>query len=115
MSEQPTVLLFSYGTLQQEGVQLSSFGRLLCGEDDAMLGYRTDMLEITDPAVIQASGKRFHPVVSPSNNPEDKVEGKVFSITAAELQAADAYEVADYKRIEVPLASGKKAWVYVQG
>ncbi|WP_281280720.1 hypothetical protein [Falsirhodobacter xinxiangensis] len=38
----------------------------------------------------------------------------VFRITAAELAAADAYEVADYKRVEVALTSGRKAWVYVQ-
>jgi hypothetical protein len=34
-------------------------------------------------------------------------------ITAAELQAPDAYEVEDYTRIEVPLRSGGTAWVYV--
>ncbi len=31
MTEDATVLLFSYGTLQQENVQLSSFGRRLEG------------------------------------------------------------------------------------
>jgi hypothetical protein len=40
MSDERTVLLFSYGTLQRDEVQLSSFGRLLDGEDDAMVGYR---------------------------------------------------------------------------
>jgi hypothetical protein len=38
----------------------------------------------------------------------------VFRITDAELTAADAYEVADYKRVLVPLRSGNKAWVYVR-
>jgi hypothetical protein len=38
----------------------------------------------------------------------------VFEITAAELAAADRYEVADYKRVEVVLCSGLKAWVYVK-
>ncbi|MDQ0702424.1 hypothetical protein QF043_001216 [Pseudomonas sp. W3I7] len=28
--------------------------------------------------------------------------------------AADAYEVSDYKRVSVALASGLTAWVYVQ-
>ncbi|AFW00008.1 UDP-N-acetylmuramate--alanine ligase [Gluconobacter oxydans] len=110
----PTILLFSYGTLQQDEVQLSSFGRLLHGEDDAMTGYTTSMVEITDPEVLRASGKRFHPVVIPSNNPSDEVPGKVFHITEKELKAADAYEVSDYKRIEVTLRSGRSAWVYVQ-
>jgi gamma-glutamylcyclotransferase (GGCT)/AIG2-like uncharacterized protein YtfP len=114
MSDQRTVLLFSYGTLQQDEVQLSSFGRLLEGQADAMVGYRQSLVEITDPEVIRKSGKRFHPIVEASGNPGDQVEGKVFRITAAELKAADDYEVSDYKRIEVLLRSGNPAWVYVR-
>ncbi len=34
-------LLFSYGTLQQEDVQLSTFGRLLQGQRDELLGFET--------------------------------------------------------------------------
>src|ERR1700755_201852 len=103
MSDQRTVLLFSYGTLQLDDVQLSSFGRLLEGQADAMVGYRQSQLEITDPEVIKTSGKRFHPIVAPSDNPADEVHGMVFKITDSELKAADAYEVADYKRVEVRL------------
>ena len=114
MADERSILLFSYGTLQQENVQLSSFGRLLDGHDDAMPGFSQTMLEITDPEVIRTSGKRFHPVVAPSDDPADSVPGKVFSISAEELAAADRYEVADYKRISVRLASGKEAWVYVK-
>ena len=106
MSVERTVLLFSYGTLQQDDVQLKSFGRLLEGQADAMPGYRQSLIEITDPEVIKTSGKRFHPIVEPSDNPADEVEGRVFWITDAELKAADEYEVADYKRILVPLRSG---------
>jgi gamma-glutamylcyclotransferase (GGCT)/AIG2-like uncharacterized protein YtfP len=114
MSDQRTVLLFSYGTLQQDEVQLSSFGRLLEGQQDAMVGYRQSLVEITDPEVISKSGKRFHPIVEASDNPGDEVKGKVFRITDAELKAADDYEVADYKRIQVLLRSGNSAWVYVR-
>jgi gamma-glutamylcyclotransferase (GGCT)/AIG2-like uncharacterized protein YtfP len=114
MTENATIHLFSYGTLQLESVQMSNFGRLLDGQDDAMLGYRREMLEITDPEVIRTSGERFHPVISPSDNLEDEVPGKVFLITAAELEAADRYEVSDYKRVNVRLKSGISAWVYVQ-
>ena len=93
---------------------MASFGRLLDGSDDRMPGYRTEMVEITDPEVIEKSGERFHPIVLPSTNPDDEVFGKVFRVTAEELAAADAYEVADYKRIEVALRSGTTAWVYVK-
>jgi hypothetical protein len=107
-------LLFSYGTLQLERVQLESFGRVLDGDDDAMPGYCRTMVEITDPEVLRKSGERFHPIVAPSTDPADEVAGKVFRITAAELAAADAYEVSDYKRVAVRLRSGKQAWVYIQ-
>jgi len=108
------ILLFSYGTLQLESVQQASFGRRLDGEPDAMTGYRRQMLEITDPDVLQKSGEAFHPIVVPSGDPSDMVEGMVFAITADELAAADRYEVSDYRRIEVPLRSGRRAWVYVK-
>jgi hypothetical protein len=114
MSGDRTVLLFSYGTLQQDDVQLASFGRLLEGQDDAMPGYRQSLIEITDPEVIKTSGKRFHPIVEPSDKPDDQVTGRMFWITDAELKAADQYEVADYKRILVRLRSGNLAWVYVR-
>jgi gamma-glutamylcyclotransferase (GGCT)/AIG2-like uncharacterized protein YtfP len=43
------------------------------------------------------------------------VEGTVFTVSAAELAAADEYEVDVYTRIAVPLRSGQQAWVYVFG
>lgn len=114
MSSIADIHLFSYGTLQLEEVQLASFGRKLEGSADALPGYRQTMLEITDPAVLATSGEKFHPIVTPSGEPADAVPGQVFRITAAELAAADAYEVADYQRIEVTLRSGIRAWVYVK-
>ena len=110
----PSIFLFSYGTLRYPAVQMASFGRLLEGSDDCMPGYRGEMVEITDPDVLARSGERFHPIVLPSGNPDDEVSGKVFQITPEELAAADQYEVSDYKRIEVLLKSGIKAWVYVK-
>ncbi|MHC1479833.1 gamma-glutamylcyclotransferase family protein [Frateuria aurantia] len=114
MSDPHDVLLFSYGTLQLEQVQLESFGRPLDGEADAMPGYRQTLLEITDPEVLARSGQRFHPIVSRSDDPAQEVAGKVFRISRAELAAADRYEVADYQRVAVTLKSGREAWVYIQ-
>ncbi|MEL7940754.1 MULTISPECIES: gamma-glutamylcyclotransferase family protein [Pseudomonas] len=112
MSE--VVLLFSYGTLQDRAVQLASFGRELQGRADALVGYRQDLVEITDPAVLATSGKRYHPIVRYSGVAGDRVPGTVFEITPQELLAADAYEVADYQRVSAELQSGLQAWVYVQ-
>ncbi|PZO48878.1 MAG: UDP-N-acetylmuramate--alanine ligase [Alphaproteobacteria bacterium] len=105
--------LFSYGTLQLARVQRETFGRLLEGAPDALVGFRRDMVEITDPDVLAKSGERFHPIVSRSGDEADRVEGTVFLVTSDELSAADAYEVADYERVEAALASGLRAWVYI--
>jgi len=105
--------LFSYGTLQLEQVQLATFGRKLVGHADEMPGYALAMLKIEDPEVVATSGKRHHPVVTYSENASDKVSGTVFAITLEELEHADGYEVAAYRRDRVLLASGVSAWVYV--
>lgn len=122
MSESDAVLLFSYGTLRQLEVQLATFGRLLEGRETAVVGFRLEWLTITDPHVIATSGSDRHPLLVPSagaaatSGPADatgSVPGTVFEISAAELAAADAYEVDDYRRVLVPLATGEHAWVYV--
>jgi hypothetical protein len=109
-----SILLFSYGTLQDKNVQVASFGRELRGRPDAMPGYKQTWLAIQDAQVVATSGKTHHPIVEPSANPADEVAGVVFEISAQELAAADKYEVCDYKRILVALKSGARAWVYVR-
>jgi gamma-glutamylcyclotransferase (GGCT)/AIG2-like uncharacterized protein YtfP len=106
-------LLFSYGTLQQEDVQLSTFGRRLEGSGDELLGYERSLFKIEDPGVVATSGKTHHPMATFCGDPRSRVHGTVFEITADELANADKYEVAAYKRVLGDLKSGKKAWVYV--
>lgn len=109
-----TERLFSYGTLQQDDVQIATFGRLLATSFDELVGFKRELLEITDPDVLAKSGKRFHPIVLRTDNPADRVAGVVLEITPAELAAADRYEVSDYERVETQLASVRKAWVYAR-
>lgn len=104
--------LFSYGTLQQDNVQIDTFGRLLKGEKDRLVAYQMDEIRITDPAVLKASGKEFHPILRYTGNAGDQVDGTVFEITAEELAQADSYEVDAYKRVEAKLLSGNHAWIY---
>jgi len=106
-------LLFSYGTLRQRDVQLATFGRELEGYVDAIIGYDLDYVTIIDPHVIATSGSDRHPILRPTDRAGAHVDGTVFTISDAELAAADDYEVADYRRISVPLRSGPRAWVYV--
>jgi gamma-glutamylcyclotransferase (GGCT)/AIG2-like uncharacterized protein YtfP len=107
------VRLFSYGTLRQAEVQQANYGRLLKGAPDALAGYRLDPLEITDPEVVRLSGKAVHLIARRSGDAADRIEGVVFELTDAELAATDRYEVDAYARVEVELASGRRAFVYV--
>lgn len=105
--------LFSYGTLQQENVQLSTFGRILIGHADALVGFGQSMVKIEDPEVVAASGKTHHPIVKFNGDTASRVSGTVFKITDTELENADRYEVSAYKRVLATLASGHPAWVYI--
>ncbi|MGB6319716.1 MAG: gamma-glutamylcyclotransferase family protein [Litorimonas sp.] len=105
--------LFSYGTLQLPAVQRETFGADVPGDPDALVGFRRDEVEITDPAVLALSGERFHPIVTHTGDSEDRVAGTVFALTAEQLARADAYEVDDYERVAVELESGRTAWLYV--
>lgn len=105
--------LFSYGTLQYEAVQISTFGRKLEGIQDILIGFRLTELAINDPTVVATSGESVHPILIHTGNTTDKVVGIVFDINSEELQLADKYEVAEYKRVLVQLYSGVSAWVYI--
>jgi gamma-glutamylcyclotransferase (GGCT)/AIG2-like uncharacterized protein YtfP len=105
--------LFSYGTLQLLQVQLDTFGRPLQGQADTLTGFVLSQVRITDPAVISSSGSDSHPILRYTGKPQHEITGTVFALTESELQAADQYEVADYQRVAVRLASGIQSWVYV--
>jgi hypothetical protein len=105
-------LLFSYGTLQQEAVQLSTFGRLLRGHPDQLVGFEQAVLRIEDPDFVATSGKADHSIVRYDGKSDSRVNGMVFEVSDGELARSDEYEPAGYTRIETTLASGKRAWVY---
>jgi len=107
-------LVFSYGSLQEEHVQLSTFGRLLRGERDDLPEFEPSSVPIEDPQVVAASGRTHHANATFTGRPDSRVSGTVFEVTDAELAGADAYEAAaSYRRRVVTLASGRQAWVYV--
>ncbi len=105
-------LLFSYGTLQQPAVQLSTFGRLLEGQPDELTGFEQSLLEIDDPEFVATSGKAHHAIVKFNGRQDSRVRGTVFEVSDSELASADRYEPAGYTRVRATLASGREAWVY---
>ena len=112
MSELYTERLFSYGTLQQESVQIANFGRRLQGRSDVVTGWRLSTVEIRDPTVLAQSGLAVHKILVPGE-PSDEIDGVVFEISPRELGAADGYETDAYRRVKLKLKSGMEAWVYV--
>jgi hypothetical protein len=105
-------LLFSYGTLQQPAVQLSTFGRLLDGSPDEIVGFEQSVLRIDDPEFVARSGKADHAIVRFTGREDSRVRGMVFDVTDEELARSDDYEPAGYTRVRAKLASGREAWVY---
>ena len=94
-------LVFSYGTLQKDDVQLATFGRLLRGHKDELTGF-------------EPSRAGAHANVTYNGLQSSRVSGTVFEITDAELAAADEYERRDnYVRVPATFVSGKEGWVYV--
>ncbi len=109
-----TTWLFSYGTLQQPEVQSSTFGRLLRGEPDHLVGFVVDKVAITDPDVVALSGSAEHPILRRSSDPNARVAGTALEVRLDDLERADSYEVDDYERILVTLQSGRRAYVYIE-
>jgi gamma-glutamylcyclotransferase (GGCT)/AIG2-like uncharacterized protein YtfP len=107
-------LLFSYGTLQLEKVQIESFGRKLKGRQASLSGYKLEQVSITDPLVLSRSEKAQHPIAVPGKPGIDFIQGTLFEVTKEELLQADEYEVSDYKRVSVHLPSGETAWIYIR-
>ena len=113
LQEKETENLFTYGTLQQEDVRLSTFGRRLEGTADALPGYRLVMVRIEDQDFMVKSGTADHRNIHFTGSASDFVEGFVFSVTRKELEQSDAYEPDGYERVLVQLKSGLNAWVYL--
>ena len=94
-------LIFSYGTLQKDDVQLATFGRRLAGQRDELPKYELGVVKTDANAVFNGSN-------------DSRVSGMAFEITDAELAGVDEYEARfSYTRVAVMLASGREAWVYV--
>jgi gamma-glutamylcyclotransferase (GGCT)/AIG2-like uncharacterized protein YtfP len=106
--------LFSYGTLQEAGVQLATFGRRLDGRRDALVAFESSLVAIDDAEVAARLGKTHHANVVANGDDASRVTGTVFDLTDAELASADVFEHEfAYVRINTTLESGTEAWVYV--
>ena len=107
-------LLFSYGTLQNESVQLSTFGKRLQGTADHLVGFERARVKIEDHEDVAGLGQTHYANVVSNGSSASTVSGTVFDVTDDELAAADAFEApAAYHRVLAALSSGRTAWVYI--
>ena len=93
-------------------MQWKLFHRELKGHRDELCGYTIQTIEITDKKFI-ASGENNWQRTLIEGMPEDRISGTVLELNEHELKKTDEYEPANYKRKEVLLLSGRKAWVYI--
>ena len=101
-----TALLFSYGTLQLQAVQMKLFGRLLSGTADTLRGFALVPLKIDDEEVVAISGQGYHTMATFTGLESDLVSGTVFTLSPEELRRADDYEVPAVKQ---------RAWYFSLG
>ena len=107
--------LFSYGTLQEERIQLKLYGRILKGEKDVLPGYSISLVDNKNYDAQSGTEEKFHKLAVISNKDKDGITGTLFELREEELQRTDEYEPDGYKRISATLLSGKSCWVYVAG
>jgi gamma-glutamylcyclotransferase (GGCT)/AIG2-like uncharacterized protein YtfP len=99
--------LFAYGSLREEEVQKTVFGRILKGVPEKLTGYAVKQIEIEEEFGIET-----YPIIVPSEDNEDAIHGIVYELTLEELSLSDTYEGNSYTRIEVPLPSKQIVWAY---
>src|SRR4051812_32640792 len=103
--------IFSYGTLRDERVQLTTYGRRLEGTYDELVGFEPSTVQIAAADLPAAGGRTHYANVTFTGQNASRVAGMVFEITDDELTATDRYELtASYTRVPVVLASGTTAW-----
>jgi gamma-glutamylcyclotransferase (GGCT)/AIG2-like uncharacterized protein YtfP len=99
--------LFAYGTLKDKDIQENIFGRSLTGTPETLLGYSVNTIKIEEEFGVET-----YPIITPTDDASDKIEGIVYELTNKDLELADTYEGKYYRRIEVQLQSKEKVWVY---
>lgn len=90
--------LFSYGTLQEDHIQLMLFGQILNTQVDSLSGYVTLNDFFGYPRLVEFE--------------RGIVYGKVLEIDETEIPLVDRYESEAYERKEIETDKGRKVYVY---
>ena len=95
--------LFVYGTLAIGETLKNILDRDVLGISATLDGYDGSKMVIIESESYPAAEK----------NIECSIQGLLIEITSEELQKLDVYETDAYKRKEVELTDGIKAWAYL--
>ena len=95
--------LFVYGTLAIGETLKNIIDRDVPGIPVTLDGYDGSKMVIIESESYPAAEK----------NIECSIQGLLIEVTSEELEKLDVYETDAYKRKEVELTNGKKAWVYL--
>jgi protein tyrosine phosphatase (PTP) superfamily phosphohydrolase (DUF442 family) len=86
----------------------------LVGEDDSLVGYVLAQQPIDRETSVRISGQTVQPIAKHTGSQHHHVPGTVYAVSEHDITLADRYEVEAYRRIQVTLESGKRAWAYVE-
>ena len=95
--------LFVYGTLTTDEALKNVIGRDVLGIPARLDGY--------DGSKTITIENESYPVAE--KNTECSIQGLLVEITPEELEKLDAWETDAYRRKEVELTNGIKAWIYL--
>ena len=95
--------LFVYGTLATGETLKNILGRDVPGMPDTLEGYDGSKTITIENESYPAAEK----------NTECSIQGLLVEITPEELEKLDAWETDAYRRKEVELTNGIKAWIYL--
>ena len=95
--------LFVYGTLTSGETLKNVIGRDVSGKPVTLDGYDGSKTVTIENESYPAAEK----------NTECSIQGLLVEVTAEELEKLDAWETDAYRRKEVELTNGIKAWIYL--
>ena len=97
------MMLFVYGTLAADEARKDILDRDVPGIQATLDGYDGSKMVTIDSEHYPAAEK----------NIECSIQGLLIELTREELEKLDFYETDAYKRKEVELTNGIKAWIYL--
>ena len=75
-------LVFSYGSLREDRVQLATFGRLLAGRRDELVGFEPSQVPIAPARLAAFPGKTYHDNVVRTGGADSRVTGTARAASA---------------------------------